>query len=151
MIYTAPILWLPMDPVGAGSWNSTATNTAGEEYSFTFTYDGLDTLIAGQVASPETLSCWRILVEQDLVTPSATSAGGQRRDGMGIVRDGFGSTKAATADTLWYEAGVLPRRRIAFRTQYPQNELLYSRHTTRDTPVEVKGGSFGSLRSRFGR
>jgi len=150
VIYTTPILWLPLDPVGTGSWSSSATNTAGEDYTFNFTYDGLDTLIVGTVANPETLSCWRVLLEQVLVTPSLPSAGASLRDGMGIERGASSYTKAAGTDTLWYETGALPRRRIAFRTQQPQSELLYLSHTMRETPVPAKQNGFGRLKARWG-
>ncbi len=147
VIYTQPILWLPLDPVGSGTWSTTATNTAGEEYSFNFSFDGLDTVIAGEVANPETLSCWRIVLDQlptAVVTPGSD---GLLRDGTGMVREPASYAKVAITDTLWYEAGAFPRRRIALRTDQARDELVYESHRTRDTPLGSRQSSLGRLKS----
>jgi hypothetical protein len=147
VIYTQPILWLPLDPVGTGSWSTIATNTKGEEYGFNFSYDGLDTVITASAANPETLSCWRILLDQ--VPTAVTSPGpdGLLRDGMGVVREQSSYAKAASTDTLWYEADAFPRRRIASRKPDARAELLYETHQTREIPVSTQRGSFGRIKS----
>ncbi len=147
VIYTQPILWLPLDPVATGTWSTIATNSAGEEYSFNFSYDGLDTVIAGAVANPETLSCWRIVLDQLPTAVTAPGSDGVLRDGMGIAWEQASFAKAAKTDTLWYEAAAFPRRRIALRSDQARDELIYLSHQTRDTPVASRQGGFGRLKT----
>jgi hypothetical protein len=150
VIYTTPILWLPLDPVTLGDWSTTSTNSMGAQYEFQFTYDGMDTLVVGTTAEPETLSCWRIVLEQTPLTLPVAAKNGISVDGTGIPWQGA-LEEVTTSDTLWYEAGALPRRRIAFRSLDPQRELLYLSHVTRDTPVEVRSGGIGALKARWKR
>jgi hypothetical protein len=147
-IYSPAMLWLPLDPVSAASWQTTATSNKGETWTFRFSYDGLDTLIAGEVQDPQEFVCWRVLLEQE--GPASVAEDGQWRDGMGVVREGFKEAKAFR-DTLYYQADTLPRRRIASTSLFPQNALLYRSHTTRETPVPIEGTGVSRFKSRFRR
>ncbi len=140
--YTTPVQWLPLDPVAAGSWGTIATDSKGSTYTFDFSYDGFDTLIAGTVQRPDTLVCWRIILRQTL--PASALKSGRIRDGMGLLR---ATMAGSVTDTLWYEAGTMPRRRVAYRDDFPQNELLYRSHLTRDTPVSSRRKGTGLFKS----
>ena len=162
-IYTTPVEWLPLDPVAAGNWSTTSIDSKGATFHFEFSYDGLDSVIAGAIVQPDTFLCWRIILTQSQITGAVSSRDGLVRDGLGVWRKESmakpGSLHSAqelqpavliaVTDTLWYEADSMPRRRIAYRDDFPQNELLYSEHTTRETPVSGKETDTGSFKARW--
>ena len=151
--YDPPMRWLPLDPVTTASWETTSTSSKGETWTFRMSYDGLDTLLAGPLLNQQEFICWRILLEQ--TGPSTSSSGGEhlqseafQHDGMGVFREMNVGAKAFT-DTLYYEVDAFPRRRIRSTTAFPQSELLYRSHVTRETPVPNEGTGVGGFKSRF--
>ncbi len=156
--YTTPVQWLPLDPVSEGNWSTTATDTRGSTFTFAFSYDGIDSIVAGSSSTPDTFVCWRIVLRQTQVSGAVELLDGRVRDGLGVWRkterapgwtesDGAAAAAADFADTLWYEVNAIPRRRLAYRDDYPQNELLYLDHTTREDPVGNRSSSAGRFKA----
>lgn len=148
VVYDPPIRWLPLDPEAAGQWETTSTTNKGDTWTFRFRYDGETDIASGGGAGSRDYVCWTLLLEQ--VGPTAAVAEGSSRDGMGVPRPALESAKAFT-DTLYYEVDALPRRRIASRNAFPQNELMYDSHLTRETPVSTGETGVGGLKARYRR
>jgi len=146
--YDPPMLWLPLDPVSAANWETTATSSKGETWTFRLSYDGLDTLTTGPDTAPKEFICWRILLEQEGPAVAISQGSSYLRDGLGVPREMRAGAKAFS-DTLYYEVDALPRRRIRYATAYSQDELLYNSHLTRETPVPNKGTGVSGFKSRY--
>lgn len=148
VVYDPPMRWLPLDPVATSDWETTANSSKGETWTFRFHYDGIDTLLAGRLISPEEFVCWRILLEQEGPPTAGPDRNESSIDGMGIPRETQFGAKAFS-DTLYYEVDVLPRRRIRYATQFSQQEFIYESHTTRETPVPTLGTGVGGFKAGF--